>query len=192
MYEERVLRVEDGDGWECRLERWYSMYMDKWFTRCTVFAPDGYVLSYPRMSQIPMDEEAARGVIREVRALLGMRQPAASGGEMRATNEERRDVAVGLRRLARDAAEGKPVGAADVMDELGMDMEDGDVYPERVEWLASLIDRPTCKNIRITKGMQPVETFFWFECSECHAVARTDEFGRQIRFCYACGAEVME
>lgn len=70
MDEERVLRVEDGDGWGCRLERWYSDHMGEWFTGVCVCKPDGQEVFHCGMSQVPMSETDALDEIRMVRALM--------------------------------------------------------------------------------------------------------------------------
>ena len=56
--------------------------------------------------------------------------------------------------------------------------------------LANLIDRPTCMNLAEERGMQPVTTVEWFECSSCHTKARQDKIGHPIRYCPYCGKEV--
>ena len=73
------------------------------------------------------------------------------------TDEERREVAAGLRALG-----GGRVEVAHVLDEVGIDF---DVYPvgctcggEDVEHLAGLIDRPTCENAGVG---------YAFRCSAC-------------------------
>ncbi len=107
---------------------------------------------------------------------------------MKATNEERRDVADGLRKLAQAAAAGELISVAEVMDELGVDMEDRDVYPERVEWLADLIDRPTCRYESVyaskeAQGHAPNR----YACSACG----NRRLLSKPNYCPICGAEVV-
>ncbi len=90
-----------------------------------------------------------------------------------------------LRRLVRDAAGREQISAADVMDELGVDMEDGDVYPKRVEWLADLIDRPTC---RLSCTNSEFDTIV--SCSRCGKTFL--EPPCVLNYCPICGAEVVE
>ena len=60
------------------------------------------------------------------------------------------------------------------------------------EYLADWIERPTCRNLAKPRGMAPVETGDWFECSECHCKARQNAIGMVVRHCPNCGAEVVE
>lgn len=107
------------------------------------------------------------------------------------TDEKRSEVAAELRR---QAAYGR--GSLGEWWQRLQDVALGEVdfpKPEQLfNRLADLMDRPTCRNLAKPRGMAPVETGDWFECSECHCKARQNAIGMVVRYCPHCGAEVVE
>ena len=119
---------------------------------------------------------------------------------MEITNEERREVAKELRKLADSPYSSDDVRSdvriEDVCYELGLErgFHDDCVDPESVKHLADLIDRHTCRN---------VGDDYMFKCSECGAefepvTVNGNEYGDVFYtplkplYCSACGAEVVE
>lgn len=106
------------------------------------------------------------------------------------SDEERRDVAEGLRGL-----EGECVPLAYVLDELGVDCDGADVPKAHVERLADLIDRPTC-HFQSEAAVHGIFSLFGI-CTRCGAIVDpltafcSDNRLMPANFCPCCGAEVM-
>lgn len=115
---------------------------------------------------------------------------------MKVTNSERREVAARLRDMRkRMDGETPPQGVTQAASEYLLRIaccvklgSSGNLFNR----LADLMDRPTCRNLAKPRGMAPVETGDWFECSECHCKARQNAIGMVVRYCPHCGAEVVE
>lgn len=116
------------------------------------------------------------------------------------SNEERREIAKELRKLADSPYSSDDVRSdvriEDVCYELGLERGfcDDCVDPESVKHLADLIDRHTC---RIIKGVEKPK-HPWGICSRCsalvdsrNAISNATRF-LPTRFCPNCGAEVVE
>ena len=110
------------------------------------------------------------------------------------TDKERRAVAGKLRGFEEDGSSAKAIyGGTEGYDRmlvraLRLIIGKGDLFGK----LADLIDRSTCSNLMKPRGMAPVETDDWFECSECHCKARQNAIGMVVCYCLNCGAEVIE
>ena len=118
------------------------------------------------------------------------------GSEMEITNEERREVTERLRE-SREFISGLPKAsleqnAFDTFERIlaCVDYERGNIF----DYLADLIDRPTCRN---------VGDDYMFKCSECGAefepvTVNGNEYGDVFYtplkplYCSVCGAEVVE
>ena len=104
-----------------------------------------------------------------------------------------RGVAVVLRRLPVEIlGEGsEAVDAGDVIDALGLEVEDVWLTSDSVDELADLIDRPTCS----VEGAERWETAgcgrgvdYELSCGHAVTLGECDE----LRFCPVCGAEVIK
>lgn len=105
------------------------------------------------------------------------------------SDEERREIADGLRRLA-DGRHGTGVPDSEILDVLGISAAD---TPDRsdardVEILADIIDRPTCKDVYVSHsfGFSPC---VMFKCSRCGASHASLAY---FNYCPTCGAEITE
>lgn len=123
------------------------------------------------------------------------------------TDEQRREVAAALRKCHVADAPAKGKGEFDEQNaEFVMSLAEVLAHVDRgrlhyapyefdrrplMDVLADLIDRPTRRNLAEPRGMTPVSTDEWFECSECHCKARQNAVGMAIRHCPNCGAEVV-
>lgn len=51
---------DESTGYNCRLERWYSYYMDEWFTAIAIMDKNGVEVMHSGMSKAPFSEEEAK------------------------------------------------------------------------------------------------------------------------------------
>lgn len=114
---------------------------------------------------------------------------------MEITNEERREIAKELRKLADSPYSSDDVRSdvriEDVCYELGLERGfcDDCVDPESVKHLADLIDRPTCETI---EHGRPYESHVCKSCSRCSYGWFEDMHDKPYSYCPNCGAEVVE
>lgn len=110
------------------------------------------------------------------------------------TSSKRHAVAGKLRGFEEDGSPAKAIyGGTECYDQmlvraLRQIIGKGDLFGN----LADLIDRSTCNNLAKPRGMAPVETDDWFECSGCHCKVRQNAIGMAVCYCPNCGAEVVE
>lgn len=112
---------------------------------------------------------------------------------MRINNEKRREVAARLREVETLEYDGDEwCDEGDVLDALGVYNNDdpSSCDPDKVAFLADLIDRPTCE-------MEGYPGARYGGCSHCGAFIRRDAvmdyIGRvPVKYCSNCGAEVVE
>lgn len=105
---------------------------------------------------------------------------------MRINNEKRREVASKLREVETLEHDGDVwCDEGDVLDALGVYNNDDPSRcdPERVAFLADLIERPTCRKVI------PNEMEGYVLCSRCGA--EIGEYGVP-NYCHNCGAEVVK
>lgn len=108
------------------------------------------------------------------------------------SDEERREVAARLRDVSARCGD-TPWMVEDLFQALGFRCyEDGE--DQLFDYIADLIDRPTCRNIYAeTEEMGGCEN--GFKCSECGNTVEDYEGYRvsgEFNFCSKCGAEVVE
>ena len=128
------------------------------------------------------------------------------------TNDERREVAARLRAVETLEYDGDEwCDKGDVLDALGVYNNDdpNSCDPDKVAFLADLIDRPTCKNVSdfgshmVTVRNFSKNEYFDFVCDRCGTYLKSDEMEfsplrdenckrRALHFCPYCGAEVVE
>ena len=107
------------------------------------------------------------------------------------SDEQRRKVAAKLREVETLEYDGDVwCDEGDVLDALGLynDDDPSSCDPNKVEFLAVLIDRPTCK-------MESHQEVLYGRCSHCGAFVRRDAVtdctgGITVKYCPNCGAEV--
>ena len=112
------------------------------------------------------------------------------------SDEVRREIANGLRRLA-DGRHSTGVPDSEILDVLEISPADTPNCSDAcdVEILADLIDRPTCHDTS--------DNDFEFKCSKCSAytlkpgnyhseVGYVRDSGEHLRYCPNCGAEVVD
>ena len=108
-------------------------------------------------------------------------------------DEQRRDVAQRLREVETLEYDGDEwCDEGDVLDALGLYNADdpNSCDPNKVDFLAALIDRPTCK-------MECRPGVWYGRCSRCGAFVRRDAVtdctgGIPVKYCPNCGAEVCD
>lgn len=131
---------------------------------------------------------------------------------MSISDDQRREVAARLREVETMEYDGDEwCDEGDVLDALGL-YNDGDPSscdPEKVAFLADLIDHPTCNNVSdfgshtVTQGDYFKGKIFDFVCSHCGFRLIGDEMYNSplvdyrfshygIKYCPNCGAEVVE
>lgn len=115
---------------------------------------------------------------------------------MKISNEERREIAAGLRENAGLSSRLPNEYSIEVKSALVLSklLDCIDCSDDVFLHLADLIDRPTCRNIYIeTEGMSGCEN--GFKCSECGNMVEDYEGFRisgEFNYCSKCGREVVE
>lgn len=104
---------------------------------------------------------------------------------MMISEQERQDVIDGLFSLT--PSNGRfPIGY--VLNELGVPVEDGTVSVYGVVRIAQLIARDTCRNVSPSQNIGTFDQ--WFECSDCHCMAKLGYVGHDLKYCPHCGRVV--